>query len=78
MRQPAVTKIQNSSSLLATQALQFYKSKKLRLFADAVKSSNHASSGLLNLDKILGFGVVLAKMSGALSSVGPSGLGHVV
>jgi hypothetical protein len=78
MRQPAVTKIQNSSSLLATQALQFYKSKKLRLFADAAKSSNHASSGHLNLDKILGFGVVLAKMSGALSSVGPSGLGHEV
>jgi hypothetical protein len=78
MRQPAVTKIQNSSSLLATQALQFYKSKKLRLFADAVKSSNRASSGLLNLDKILGFGVVLAKMSGALLSVGHSGLGHVV
>jgi hypothetical protein len=74
MRQPAVTKIQNSSSPLAIQALQFYRSRKRRLFAVAVRLLNLVWNGLSKLVRILVFGVEQVKMNVVLSSDVPSEL----
>jgi hypothetical protein len=74
MRQPAVTKIQNSSSPLAIQALQYYRSRKRRQYAVAARLLNHALNGPSKLVRILAFGAELAKMSVVQSSVVPSEL----